>query len=100
MKFDPHQLTAAESLVAAYVVEGLSNKEIASVLNKSEPTVKNQVASILRKQGVPSRCRFIVQYLRRGVSSETRLAARPFMGEAQGACSDSAPARSHLELAK
>lgn len=72
-------LTAAEKLVAAHVAEGLSNKEIASMLNKAEPTIKNQVASILRKTGAPSRCRFIAQLLRGGLgASGLQLVNQPF----------------------
>lgn len=52
-------LTPAERLVAAHVMQGLSNKEIATTLAKSEATVKHQVASVLGKFGVSSRSRFI-----------------------------------------
>jgi DNA-binding NarL/FixJ family response regulator len=41
------------------LLRGLSNKEIASELGRAEPTVKNQVASILRKHRVPSRARLL-----------------------------------------
>lgn len=43
----------------AYVCQGLSNKEIASALGKSECTVKHQVSACLAKLGVPSRTRLI-----------------------------------------
>ena len=52
-------LTPAEQRVLAMVQLGLSNKEIASTLNRAEPTIKNQVASCLRKFGVPSRARLM-----------------------------------------
>lgn len=52
-------LTPAETRVLAYLLGGLCNKEIASELNRAEATVKNQVASILRKYGVPSRTRLM-----------------------------------------
>jgi DNA-binding NarL/FixJ family response regulator len=52
-------LTPAERLVAAHVLQGLSNKEIAATLGKSEATVKNQVASCLKKFGQPSRSRMM-----------------------------------------
>lgn len=55
-------LTPAERLVAAHVVEGLSSKEIATCLSRSEATVKNQIGSILSKTGVPTRARFIARY--------------------------------------
>lgn len=56
------QLTPAERMVAVHVAEGLSNKEIASVLGKSEATVKHQVSSILATSGTGSRTRFIAAY--------------------------------------
>ena len=52
-------LTQAESRVLGYVLSGLSNKEIAGRLGRAEPTIKNQVAAILRKHRVPSRSRLI-----------------------------------------
>lgn len=52
-------LSPAERFVAAHVAEGLSNREIAVALGKSEATVKHQVSAILRKAGVASRSRFI-----------------------------------------
>lgn len=45
--------------MATYVLQGLSNKEFATTLAKSEATVKHQVASVLNKFGVSSRSRFI-----------------------------------------
>jgi DNA-binding NarL/FixJ family response regulator len=44
------------------MLQGLSNKEISTALGRAEPTIKNQVASILRKHGVPSRARLIAQF--------------------------------------
>ena len=58
------ELTPAERLVAVHVAQGLSNKEIASMLDRAEATVKNQIASALRKLGVQSRCQLIVLLLR------------------------------------
>lgn len=56
---DRPMLTPAEQEVISHLLLGLSNKEIATALNKAEPTVKHQVSSILRKHGVPSRARLI-----------------------------------------
>lgn len=53
-------LSPAERVVAMQVAQGLSNREIARALGKSEFTVKHQVSSILAKLGVPSRGRLIV----------------------------------------
>ncbi len=52
-------LTPAERAVTMHVRMGLSNKEIAAALGKSPATVKAQVASILRKLDMPTRCRLI-----------------------------------------
>ena len=56
-------LTPAERLVAIHVGHGLSNKQISSVLNRAEPTIKHQLASVLRKLGVQGRCQLIVLLL-------------------------------------
>ncbi|MBX3737204.1 MAG: response regulator transcription factor [Candidatus Didemnitutus sp.] len=52
-------LTEAEGRVLELLGAGYSNKEIAARLGKAEPTVKNQVASILHKLGQPTRARLI-----------------------------------------
>jgi DNA-binding NarL/FixJ family response regulator len=62
---DGEEFTAAEAQVAWLLLTGMSNKEIAQRLGKAEPTIKNQVASVLRKSGQPSRCRYIVSVLTR-----------------------------------
>lgn len=55
----PTDLTPAERRVCELVLRGLSNKEIAAELGRAEPTIKNQVAAVLRKHGVPSRARLL-----------------------------------------
>ncbi len=52
-------LTPAEQRVCELLLTGQSNKEIANDLGRAEATIKNQVASILRKHGVPSRARLL-----------------------------------------
>jgi len=54
-------LSPAERVVVAQVCQGLSNREIATVLGKSPATVKNQVSTCLRKLGVPTRTRLIAR---------------------------------------
>jgi len=49
------QLSPRERQIARYVLEGLTNKEIAAALGRSEKTVRNQVSAILRKCGASSR---------------------------------------------
>lgn len=56
--------TPAERLVAIHLAQGLSNKEISTALGRSEATIKNQISSILRRTGLPSRARFIALYAR------------------------------------
>jgi DNA-binding NarL/FixJ family response regulator len=55
----PGSFSPAEQVVARYLSQGLSNREIAAILGKSEATVKNQVSACLRKCGVPTRGRLI-----------------------------------------
>ena len=54
-------LSPAERAVTAHLCRGLSNREIAALLGKSPATVKNQVAAILGKLGVPTRTRLIAR---------------------------------------
>jgi DNA-binding CsgD family transcriptional regulator len=61
-------LTAAERLVTADVVDGLSNQQIARRRGTATSTVAKQVASIFRKLGVGSR-RELVAMTKGGVSS-------------------------------
>ena len=56
----PAQLSPAEQVVLVHLRQGLSNREIARALGKSECTVKNQVSAVLAKYGVPTRARLIV----------------------------------------
>ncbi len=53
------RLTPAEHDVLSYVCAGYSNKEIAALLGKAEPTVKHQVSACLRKFGLSSRMRLM-----------------------------------------
>ena len=55
------ELTPAEQVVVACLLQGMSNKEIALALGKSAYTVKNQVSSCLTKLVVSTRSRLIAQ---------------------------------------
>lgn len=57
----PLSISPAEREVLAYVCAGYSNKEIANLLGKSEPTVKHQVSSCLRKFEVSSGTRLMAE---------------------------------------
>jgi DNA-binding NarL/FixJ family response regulator len=61
-----HPLSDREMEVLTCVVEGESNKEIASSLGISHQTVKNHVTSILRKFGVEDRTQAVVYALKHG----------------------------------
>jgi DNA-binding NarL/FixJ family response regulator len=61
-----HPLSDREMEVLTLVVEGKSNKEIASQLGISHQTVKNHITSILRKFGVEDRTQAVVYALKRG----------------------------------
>ncbi len=61
-----HPLSPREMEVLSYVSRGMSNKEIASLLEISYQTVKNHVTSILRKLRVDDRTQATVYALRRG----------------------------------
>jgi len=56
------RLSPAEEVVCAHLLQGLSNRETAALLGKSEYTVKNQVSAILAKCGVPTRARLIARF--------------------------------------
>ncbi|HLP25404.1 MAG TPA: helix-turn-helix transcriptional regulator [Acidobacteriota bacterium] len=56
------KLTPAEAEVVAQVVRGLTNKEVARALRKSDLTVKNQLASVYRKLGLKRRLQLIAQF--------------------------------------
>ena len=61
------ELSTRELDVLKLIVEGLSNKEIASALTISESTVKNHVNSILSKLRVNDRTQAATMALRRGI---------------------------------
>ncbi|MBC7796458.1 MAG: response regulator transcription factor [Pyrinomonadaceae bacterium] len=60
-------LTVAELRVLHKIVEGATNKEIASQLKITEHTVKSHVKNILEKLDVPDRTAAAVVALRRGI---------------------------------
>ncbi len=57
-------LTGREKEILARVTEGMSNKEIASVLHISERTVKNHLSNIFRKLNVSDRTQAAILALR------------------------------------
>lgn len=59
-------LTTLERAILRHVVDGLTNREIAPLVNVSEKTVKNYVSSILHKLGLSRRTEAAVFALRSG----------------------------------
>ncbi len=59
-------LTDREMEILRYIARGLSNKEIARVLDISQQTVKNHMTSILRRLAVNDRTQAAVLALKRG----------------------------------
>ncbi len=66
---DLDALTAREAEVLRHLALGESNREIATVLNVSEETVKTHVANLLSKLQVVNRAQAAVQALKRGLLS-------------------------------
>jgi DNA-binding CsgD family transcriptional regulator len=52
-------LSPAESEVAAHILKGRTNAQIAKLRGASERTVANQVANVFRKLGVSSRLELV-----------------------------------------
>ncbi len=59
-------LSPREIEILGFVSQGLSNKEIASILTISDQTVKNNITSILRKLQVNDRTQAVIYALRHG----------------------------------
>ncbi len=60
----PVRLTPREASVARYLLEGLTNKEIANTLRLSEHTVKDHLKRLMRKYQVTTRTALASQLLR------------------------------------
>lgn len=66
----PHaDLSSRELDVLKLIVEGMSNKEIASALSVTESTIKNHINSLLDKLNVRDRTQAATAALRRGIVS-------------------------------
>ena len=63
---DYSPLSPREIEILGFVSQGLSNKEIASILRISDQTVKNNITSILRKLQVNDRTQAVIYALRHG----------------------------------
>ena len=54
-QFERWDLSAAEADVGLFLLKGMSHKEIASLRNTSERTVREQARAVYRKSGLPGR---------------------------------------------
>lgn len=63
----PEALTDKEVEVLRLMAAGLSNREIAGLLFKSEGTIKNQVSAVLAKLGVRDRTRAVLTAIEAGI---------------------------------
>jgi DNA-binding CsgD family transcriptional regulator len=62
-QFDGWSLTPAEREVALLVLKGLGHKEAASLLGRSERTVRQHAASVYRKSGLAGRAELAAFFL-------------------------------------
>jgi DNA-binding NarL/FixJ family response regulator len=60
------QLTLREMEILRLLAAGLSNREIANAIGKTEGTIKNHVSSILSKLGVRDRSRAVLRAIQQG----------------------------------
>ena len=62
------KITPRDQQVLHLLVQGCSNKEIASHLNISPRTVKNHISSVLAKLGMNNRVQAAIYAVRRGIA--------------------------------
>lgn len=67
--FNPTALTRREIQILNYIAGGYTNKQIASVFQTSEQTIKNQVSAILCKLNANNRTHAMVLAIRHGIIS-------------------------------
>ncbi len=66
-------LTSRETQILNYIADGNSNKQIASILQISEQTIKNHVSNILRKLNANDRAHAVFLAIRYGWISAEEL---------------------------
>lgn len=60
-------LTKREKEVFDYLIKNKSTKEISTLLNITEKTVRNHISNVIGKLGVTSRTQAILQLLRHNI---------------------------------
>ncbi len=75
-------LSPREREILKYIAEGNSNKRIASVLGVGEQTIKNYIASIMRKLNANDRTHAVVLAIRRGWLNLGEISDLPIEQEA------------------
>ena len=66
---DKYILTKREKEVFKLLVTNKTTKEIASILNISEKTVRNHISNAMQKLGVKGRAQAVVELLRMNIIS-------------------------------
>lgn len=62
-------LTVRELEVLQYVIQGMTNKEIARILSITDHTVKAHIASVIRKLGVKNRLEVALIAVTEGIAN-------------------------------
>lgn len=81
-------LTERQIEVLGYVVQGLRNKEIARLLDRSEVVVKKHVTATLQALGAPNRTKLLVLLSQRGYRVPSMRAASAGGGAGESASGD------------
>lgn len=68
-------LTKREADIVRLVLEGKTNREIATQLNLSQHTVKNHLFRLFRKVGVSNRCELVASSIRLGMVAPSQPSA-------------------------
>lgn len=72
-------LTSRETQILKYIADGNSNKQIASILQISEQTIKNHVSNILRKLNANDRTHAVYLAIRYGWISAEELQPQTYL---------------------
>ncbi|MDR1256803.1 MAG: response regulator transcription factor [Spirochaetaceae bacterium] len=68
----PLNITRAESRIAAYVANGLSNRQIAEILKLKEGTIRNYISNILQRTNLKHRTQIALYALNNGLHDKSK----------------------------